>query len=263
MASQPDSRRPSAAGSAGDFAFTHPNPFSTGSEEPPRTACSLAASVTSKRSVASTTSATLTAMESEVYGILKMYVDNKLKKKRGGREKRLVEVGKKVEVLEDEVSSGSKKLGIGVESVLTDRLVVGSSRIASHTLDYSSVFENYTACHPGTRRPLSSQPSLSTSRPGPRSIKVATIPRLPLSTLSTRSPVWLLGTHTEIPPRQPLLLSHAKSPPSGPSRSVPSLIVLENYPNPVIRTNRRRARIPVNRAFHLASPPMIYSSTLG
>lgn len=93
----------SRAGSGGDFAFTHPNPFAGGgSDEPPKTANSHATSVaSSKRSTGSTS---LTAMESEVYGILKMYVENKLKKKRGGKEKRMIEVGKKIEVLEDEVS---------------------------------------------------------------------------------------------------------------------------------------------------------------
>jgi len=55
----------------------------------------------------SSSSATLTAMESEVYSILKTYVENKLKKKRGGKAKRLVEVGNKVEVLERVVSDGS------------------------------------------------------------------------------------------------------------------------------------------------------------
>jgi hypothetical protein len=50
-------------------------------------------------------------MESEVYGILKMYVENKLKKKRGGKEKRMIEVGKKIEVLEDEVSLAEMTAG--------------------------------------------------------------------------------------------------------------------------------------------------------
>lgn len=97
--SNPNSR----ASSGGDFAFTHPNPFAGGgSDEPAKTANSHATSVAlSKRSTGSTS---LTAMESEVYGILKMYVENKLKKKRGGKEKRMIEVGKKIEVLEDEVS---------------------------------------------------------------------------------------------------------------------------------------------------------------
>ena len=118
MAIQPDGSRPdttASGGGYGDFAFAHPNPFGS-SDEPPKTASSHTTSVASKQSIRSTSSATLTAMESEVYGILKTYIENKLKKKRGGKEKRLVEVGKKIDVLEDEVSRLRKSYVVAIET---------------------------------------------------------------------------------------------------------------------------------------------------
>jgi hypothetical protein len=97
----------SKAKDKGGVALDQTDPFATGKTEEDQVGhVNVEAGARDVNRSDSSSSTTLTAMESEVYSILKTYVENKLKKKRGGKAKRLVEVGTKVEVLERAVSDG-------------------------------------------------------------------------------------------------------------------------------------------------------------
>ena len=98
----------SKAKDKGVVAFDHTDPFASSKKEGEQAGhLNVEAGAGDFNQSDSSSSAPLTAMESEVYSILKTYVENKLKKKRGGKAKRLVEVGSKVEVLERAVSDRS------------------------------------------------------------------------------------------------------------------------------------------------------------
>jgi hypothetical protein len=63
----------------------------------------------------------MTAMEKEVFTIMKTYVEHKMKKKRGGKGKKEAEVGKKLEIIEDQVSPHTGRGSVGMEVNNTDR----------------------------------------------------------------------------------------------------------------------------------------------